>query len=481
MRGEHRFHLLLALAGAALSVSLMGGAEYIPLLKEHPGAFFWVFLFLAVACFIIAVRSALLAEADAPRPRYRRRMFSLLGMVICGGAFLCFTAAYFWPSAPQLDSPSAIARLTELGWTVKPSPSGTQFEVVGRALPPMEESAKYFARLSNPFWLHLQSVTGLEGLHFLAGVAACKRIEINAGEFTDISELRGFTHLDSLVISQVPLSGPGTVDASALASLTHLTNLGLNSTRVRNVEFLSSLTRLRTLNIGQTLVGDISPLAKLPSLEALDIRGTRVVDLQPLSYDHNLKELSIGGLQIPGLISFVNLETLKKLTIILEQQPGLDLTPVGSLTSLESLMIWAPMSGELDVAPLRSLVKLRSLALSGAGFFRPLTAIANIDAMADLTDLRTLTLGSLQLTDIAFVAKLTKLEELNINEMPISSIEPLRNLKSLKKVSLNRTGVVDISPLLELPALTTLTVGRTPARSDVLGELERRGVKVTTY
>jgi len=409
-------------------------------------------------------------------------MISLLGMIVFGLGFLGFAAAhFFWPSASGTDSPSAIARLTELGWTVKPAPDGIQFGLTDRALPPMQRSAAYFGQLSNPFALQLQRVTELEGLHFLAGVSACKRIEINAGEFSDISELRGFDHLDSLVISQLPLNGAGTVDASPLASLTNLTNLNLNSTRVRDVEFVASLAHLRTLNIGQTLVGDISPLAGLPSLETLDIRGSRVVALQPLSKDRSLRELSIGGLQVPGLISLVSLENLKKLTIIIEQQSGFDLTPVGKLANLESLMIWLPMGVALDVAPLRSLVKLRSLQLSGASFFRPPTEIANVGAIAGLTELTTLTLGSLQLTDIAFVAKLTKLEEVNIDEMPISSIDSLRNLRSLKKVSLSSTRVTDISPLLDLPALTDLTVRRTPARSDVLSELARRGVRVTSY
>ena len=172
-----------------------------------------------------------------------------------------------------------------------------------------------------------------------------------------------------------------------------------------------------------------------------------------------------------------HLESLKKLTII--EQQNFALAPVGELTNLESLWIWGP-TGRLDVSPIRNLTKLRHLALTGIGF-GSLTAVANIEAIGDLTELRTLTLGSLQVSDLAFAASLKNVMEININQLPISSIEPLRGLKLLRKVSLNLTPVVDISPLLELPELTDLTVGRTPARSDVLAELERRGVKVTRY
>jgi hypothetical protein len=477
MLGEHRFHLFLWLAAAALSVSL-GGLEYIPFLKEHPGSFIG-FLILAVVLLLLGVGSALQGEARTPRPGHKRRMVSLLGMVICGLGFVAFAAAYFWPSGLQTDSPSAVAKLAELGWTVKPTLNGIQFEVANRALPPMDESAVYFAQLSKPFQLHFQQVPGLEGLHLLAGMAGCTKIEINAGEFTDISELRGFDHLDALTISQVPLSGMGTVDASALASLTNLRQLQLGA-KVRDVGFLAALTHLKTLGIGSILVSDISPVSGLADLETLSISGPRITDLRPLSHNNNLRELTIGAPQIPGLIDLVHLKSLKKLSIIVEQQ-NFNLHAVGALTSLELLWIWVPDGGELDVAPLRSLANLRSLSLMGASFPYLLSSITSIEAIGGLTELRTLSISSFPVNNLAFVAKLMNLEELSIYQMPISSIEPVRDLKSLKKVSLNLTAVVDISPLLDLPALTELTVGRTPARSDLLAQLEQRGVKVNSY
>jgi internalin A len=197
-------------------------------------------------------------------------------------------------------------------------------------------------------------------------MARCTKIEIDAGEFTDISELRGFDHLDSLTISQVPLSGAGTVDASALASLTNLRQLGLGA-KVRNVGFLAALTHLKSLGIGSTLVSDISPVSELADLETLDIRGSRVTDLRPLGHNDNLSELRIGAAQIPGLDTLAHLKSLKKLSIIVEQQ-NFNLDAVGALTGLDSLSIWAASGGELDVAPLRSLANLRSLSLTGGVF-----------------------------------------------------------------------------------------------------------------
>jgi internalin A len=213
----------------------------------------------------------------------------------------------------------------------------------------------------------------------------------------------------------------------------------------------------------------------------LSVSGPRITDLRPLSHNDNLSELKIGAPQIPGLIDLAHLKSLKKLSIIIEQQQNLNLDPVGVLTSLELLWIWAPNGGQLDVAPLRSLANLRSLSLIGGSLPYLLSSITNIETIGGLTELRTLLISSFPVNNLAFVAKLMNLEELNINQMPISSIEPVRDLKSLKKLSLNLTAVVDISPLLDLPALTELTVGRTPARSDLLAQLEQRGVKVNSY
>ena len=214
-------------------------------------------------------------------------------ILIVGGPLLGLAWLYLIHSqGGTQESPSTVARLAELGWTVKPGQNDVLFEVVDRSLPPMKESASYFAQLHKPFRLHFQQVNGLEGLHYLADMKDCAKIEINAGEFTDISELRGFGYLTSLIISQVPLNGVGIVDPAALSSLPNLEELNLNHTRIRSADFLASLTKLKTLNLGQTLISDISPISGLNLLENLEIRDTRVTDLRPLDQNKNLKGTS---------------------------------------------------------------------------------------------------------------------------------------------------------------------------------------------
>ena len=375
---------------------------------------------------------------------------------------------------PAADSSvSPVAQLSELGWTVRPGTDSIQFEIANKPLPPMKESAAYFGQLKKPFHLHFQGIKGIEGLHHLAGITGCTKIEINAGEFTDISELRSLVNLTSLVISQTPINGLAVVDIAPISSLTNLRELNLFSTKANSIEGFGRLKKLKTLNLKDTLVPDLSPISGIASLESLDITGTRMSDLSALSHDQNLKELGIGGAQIPGLGKLATLKNLKTLRII--EQSNIDLAPVGTLTNLEYLWIWGPP--QFNASPLRNLTKLRELSLTGIGF-GGVSATNDIEVLGDLKELRKLTLGFLQVSDVTFVNNLKNLSEVNIDALPISSVAPLRGLTSLRSVSLVQTPVVDISPLLDLPVLTNLTVIRTPARADVLTELERRGVKV---
>jgi Leucine-rich repeat (LRR) protein len=179
-----------------------------------------------------------------------------------------------------------------------------------------------------------------------------------------------------------------------------------------------------------------------------------------------------GGASVRPTDKLTRLEHLKILRII--DTGNVDLSEVGQLTGLESLFIWGPPM--LNLSPLRTLTKLQELQISDIGM--NLSAVTGVEALGDLKDLRRLTLGYMQIGDLTFVSTLGHLNEINIGMMPVSSVAPLRGLSSLQSVSLTRTNIVDISPLLDLPQLKKLSVLGSPARSDVLTELERRGVSV---
>ncbi|WP_315739831.1 MULTISPECIES: leucine-rich repeat domain-containing protein [unclassified Bradyrhizobium] len=370
-----------------------------------------------------------------------------------------------------------IERLAELGWTVTPQPDKLQFSITGPNLPDMALSASLFNTLDRPFTLQLQQLNSLAGLHLLSDNHQCTEIGIGASEFTDTAELGGFTNLTKLVISQTPLNGKGVLDASPLGKLVNLRVLVLNSSRVKDVTFASSLVNLETLNLGETLVTDISAVSALSKLVSFDVRGTRVTDLRPLRQSLALRELEIGGAQTLSLTNLSHLDGLKQLRVI--EQGDVDLSTISSLVTLERIFLWGPL--HVDANVLRPLKALKDLQISGFGFQQIATTVVNAQAIAELKNLNTLTLGSLRLDTFDFLGSLMSLTTLNLNELPLNSIEPVRKLQALKSISLTSIPVVDITPLVDLPALEEVRIMRTPARSDAVSALERRGVKVIVY
>jgi Leucine-rich repeat (LRR) protein len=85
----------------------------------------------------------------------------------------------------------------------------------------------------------------------------------------------------------------------------------------------------------------------------------------------------------------------------------------------------------------------------------------------------------MEIDSLAFLSGKTSLTELNLSNMPVRYAPELGTLTALAKISLVDIPMVDISPLLSLSNLKSVSLLRTPARADVLSELERRGVKVT--
>ncbi len=473
MRRENQIHLYLWLAATAIAVALIPVASFIESISARGKiGVILVTAAIAILCLGKALILAFKDEEHVSKIEQRRKMMPLIGMVVFGVGFIGCAAWYFWPV--KEDAAQAVAKLTELGWTVKPGDDEILFEVNARPLPPMKESAAYFSEIRRPFRLHFQQVASLDGLHFLADIQACKNIEMNAGTFTDLSELSGFTHLENLIISQTPLDKPQAIDPSPLASLIHLRSLNLNMSRVRSTEFLERMKNLQTLNLGGTLISDISPLAGLKDLRSLEIRDTRATDLRPLQALDELTDLTISGAQVAGLVSLSDLPNLKRLMLI-EQRP-VDLSPVGNLKNLESLFVWG--LPDFDVSALGNLTRMEDLQLSGIGFGQ-FSSIRNVERLAALKNLRRLTIGQLALRNLDIIKSFAELEELNLNQLPINSIAAVEGLLHLKKVTMVDVPIIDISPLLHVPNLTEVYLIRVPARADVLAQLQREGVKVT--
>jgi len=374
-----------------------------------------------------------------------------------------------------IPAETPIENLARLGWNIKSDDkAGITFEISDKPLPSMKESADSFRAVHKPFRLNLQQVPSIAGLRFLSEVNDCVGVEIGASNIDDLAELRDLTSLRTLVISQTPFTARNVLDISPLSSLLNLETLSLGMSRVTNLESLRGLTKLKSLSIGGSLVRDLSPIKGLTSLKSLDVRDSGVTDVSTLGGDDALEELSVDNKQIPSLTHLSRLPNLTRLNII--ARVPVDMAAVGSLSNLKFLFIWGPPV--IDMSPLRNLGKLTTLQVSGFGFTAGRSRIIDADAIGDLSQLRTLTLGSVEMNSLMFLTRLNNLVQLNLNDLPVTSVSESADIKSLKQISLVDVPIVDISPFLSLPNLAELSLLRTPARADVVSELERRGVKV---
>ena len=129
------------------------------------------------------------------------------------------------------------------------------------------------------------------------------------------------------------------------------------------------------------------------------------------------------------MVELTNLKNLQTLRII--AQGPIDLSPVASLSNLQTLWAWGPIT--FNTTLLGKLAKLRELTLQG--WVGRLSTISDIKTIGELKRLETLTLGQVEATDLEFVRHLDNLKGLSLLQMPVQSLEPLRGLKLLTKYS----------------------------------------------
>ena len=130
----------------------------------------------------------------------------------------------------------------------------------------------------------------------------------------------------------------------------------------------------------------------------------------------------------------------------------MDLTPLASLTALETLDVAATKVA--DATPLSGLTALQTLNLST-------TQVADLTPLAGLTALKTLKLSSTQVADLTPLSGLTALQTLNLSTTQVADLTPLAGLTGLQRLNLSSRQVADLTPLSGLTALHTLDVSRT--------------------
>ena len=289
---------------------------------------------------------------------------------------------------------------------------------------------------------------------------------LNTYDITDISQLRHFKNLVTLILHGDNLTDIG--ELSSLASLEQLTILSNQLKDITPLSYLDNLTFLQisSSNISNTILPDYIPQLKKPTSV-----GGKIEDISPLQNLKHLKSLLIASDQVSDISPLAELKNLDTLLIC-----GKNITDISPLKELTSLNMLSISSDNLEsLSPLAYLTNLKILTFGGNKFFlaenyfsHDITDINNLDfstgrisdisALKNLTNLELLAIVGDNITDISPVSNLTNLNLLLINSNNIKDISPIKHLKNLSILTINSSSIKDISSLEYLTNLNDLTL-----------------------
>lgn len=171
----------------------------------------------------------------------------------------------------------------------------------------------------------------------------------------------------------------------------------------------------------------LATLERIPFVTTLKIDGDGVRSLQGLSKMTALRALWVQGVTVKSLTSF--------------------LAPLAKLPAFDSIRLEVLYGTEdVDLTALTQLARLKRVELA--------IDVGDLDALAKLPSLESLTLSAISAKDFRFLAKLTGLRSLSLYDCSITKLPSLSALKHLERIDLNHDeGLTDFSALASLTAL----------------------------
>ena len=157
-----------------------------------------------------------------------------------------------------------------------------------------------------------------------------------------------------------------------------------------------------------------------------------------------------------GLTTLADLQYMPFLhTLNIYGQPSLDISGIALAPSLEEVSILACDLTSNELSPIAQLPNLRTLSLGW-------NAIEALDALKPLTKLETLGVWGNAVTDVSPIKSMTELTVLDISDNTVTDIAPLSSLASLRELWMYNNRVSEIAPVKNLASLQVLMVRNNP-------------------
>ena len=309
---------------------------------------------------------------------------------------------------------------------------------------------------------------------------------------TSLDGIESLTNLNRLDC----YSGYALEDISALANLTNLKYLDLNSNNITDLSPLAGLVKLETLVLSGNPITDMSPLANLPALESLGLGSTDIAAIPEGGttavtyltfggYDSDLADIthiaewlsaekevqislnfevlnSLSGIEKIGSMDYLNVQGdnitnedmaylgkahIRKLT--LKSSAITDLSAFSGNEFIEEFGIEA--HDLTDVSPLASCPNLTYISIYK-------TPVTDISCLAGMENLRQLILTMTTVADVSCLASCTNLTYLDLQATDVTDVSCLATMPELKELYLGYTDVSDVSALVSCPKLEYLSL-----------------------
>ena len=279
-------------------------------------------------------------------------------------------------------------------------------------------------------------------------------LTIAESSLTDLSALGSMSSLQTLVITDTPVSAEC---LTAIAGLPKLTSLTLRGCGLSGISPLSAAVGLQTLDLSSNAIGDVSALTAMPMLSRLDLSHNALSDLEHFRNMPSLTTLNIGFNSISDSTPLENCTALTELDLTgnlltqalgISQIPGLrslslahnQLTDVSSLavnTSLETLDI-----SNNSIADISGLYTLNNLVTFNFSY----NNISQIPQFSMDCALVTIKGSKNQITSLMELRGLSNLNYVMMDYNPdLISIAPLSTCERLIEVSVYGTAVTDVT------------------------------------
>jgi len=303
------------------------------------------------------------------------------------------------------------------------------------------------AVLQDKTGLHSLAIDGTkltrgETLRTLSGLETLDLENIASGTL----DATGLARLAHVKIRRSPLTGLETLGAAA-----NITDLVINESGLRSLDFVADLPQLETLDIGGNDIGDIHGVSGLRRLRVFRAAHNHIYGLDDLNGIASLRVLDLSANSLLSL-SYLTLTDLTSLDVSANQL--YDLRGIEPLKRLETLNLAGNQI--YRIAGLSGMTALKSLELAG-------NRIADISVLAELTalhDLKRLDLSHNKIYTTRGLEAFTKLTDLELWDNSIEDLHSLRGLTSLDHLSLSYNNITDVSDLTTLTHLTYLDLGQ---------------------